>query len=244
MPLLGKYTCRNESKSGTTLEFEYELRVNTAGLFSVYIPNDTIVRRLENVGVTFQYNGTGSRRIKVLTDVTRGGVLRKLHDGVDKLTECETIEEDVIKYSFSANCHYVIGPEGEIRPTGAYQEGGFLWNKAKTDSSCWTPNYSVGFYAYVAKKVTYRSDGIERVEYKYHPSDVIGTEEARLLNSFVSVPTDDNHLELPYSPDIAMAFYNMMLSLCHVNQRIQAFFEEPEHVLAAIKDQKALPIGN
>lgn len=184
--------------------------------------------------------------------------LEHLKSGITKaiklLLETTVVEEIVIKYAMSSSCHYWQTPDGAIFPNGG--DGRIPRDEHGRTSGNWSRDadrhqmdlkpYRVGLFVQLQTKQTHtnRAGGVT-VKYA-RVSKTTGY--AALLQGFphMGEPKFKEISEMPYTEEAAEFFYNMLMGLCGLSQRMFAFFEDKERITQAIENRSsffALPRG-
>lgn len=182
----------------------------------------------------------------------KSNTLENLKSGITKAIKLHletTVEEElVIKYAMSSSCHYWQLPDGQIFPNGGCSEiprddhGRQLgyWSRDADQRTMEQKPYQVGLFAQVMKKETHtnRAGGVQ-VKYS-RPSSLTGY--GSMLQGFphMGEPQFKNISELPYSEEAAEFFYNMLMGLCTLSQRMYAFFQDESRIVEAIENRTAI----
>lgn len=163
---------------------------------------------------------------------------------------CEVKEELVIVYGVNNKVAYVKGDDGQLYANGyacreLYDNGAARW-QGTLNATALTSHYQVGLAARGFKKLTYSRSSGQSVKYERVDCDDTQPWLSR-LNSFVglalssSCPRDlDRMAQMPYSEDAARFFYNSMMSMCQLADRIDAFFGDRVVLQKAIEGQAHL----
>jgi hypothetical protein len=219
-----------EGMAGDKVVFISSLTVDSDGIFYLSLPEFLIeTARSLKIKNRFSYK---EHRI----------VSKTLKDGqdaigqiIDEYLACEKTSEMIIRYDYIASCHYAKDPNGEIHPNGTYCEGGYHWNKpigrtTRSEMEYTVHDYSVGFKATVVLKTTYNRNASKRIKYKDPDEELLG-EYGNKLNAFCRVVISNNSHELPYSERTAKLFYESMLALCHVADKLDVLLNRPDNLL-------------
>lgn len=219
-----------EGKAGDEVSFTSTVTVNSDGVFYLSFP-DFLVETARSLKITNKFSCKKHRIIS-----------KTLEDGQDKIGQiineylaCEEKSEIVIRYDYIASCHYAKDSGGKIYPNGTYCRDDYQWNKPigrteNMDVSLSTHDYSIGFKAKVVLKTTYTRSASKQIKYSMideHKLEKYG----RKLNSFVKVVLSKNSNDLPYNEHTAKLFYESMLALCHVADRLDALLNRPDNLL-------------
>lgn len=245
------YVCKQEfgkrNTAGAGIRFESKVYALASGEFVFYdIPPD-ILRMLGNTKAKLRQN----------RDRNKTGLhVEKMSDGIRAIGEAmealltETVTEAlVLRYNYTATCHYFVAKDGSLHVNGVDYEGsqGRWVNEiidGDEEGSSWhsRDSWLVGFLAAVQKKVTYTSGEKVEIEYVCPQEDELG-EWGNKLNAFVRTHMRGTPKELPYSEDIARMFYESMWKLCELARGLTKFLSEPKNVLKST-GQFLLPEGN
>lgn len=245
---------RAKSLTDETTEFKSEASVSNDGVFSVDIPDF-----LEELGrkLIRDYGSLFISRPRVYLRVS-GKVLKECEDFIKHLLQqyikCEKVEELVILYDYKNDLSYVKDSvTGELHPSG-YGVKGFnetahwVSGKNSTDSSThFAQFFSVGLNAMVVTKTTYKRDSNITVKYSGGRGGGFGDGYvwAGKLNAFcrLGYPFDSKGvikggmMELPYTEDAAKFFYGLMMSMCHLADRVESFIGNKEQLAIAMENQ-------
>lgn len=157
----------------------------------------------------------------------------------EEYVACEVKSETVILYRAVTEASYYKSPEGKIFPNGSFKEAGHdrggKWH-GPFNANHRTTAYRVGFVAVCREKTTYIRSSNTKAEYKYHPKGL--GEYGKLLESFCAITVTESEMkEIPYTEEAAKFFYETMMGLCHLADRIDSFFNDDEALANAIQGQ-------
>lgn len=162
------------------------------------------------------------------------------------------VRERIIVYGLRSRSQYTKGDDGQLFPEpgfpGADAAGARLWSgRAGRESSVGDMDgrlginayYYVGFVARVYDRIT-RVKGAHK-EFKLElpdPQEFSYENPAYRLNAFKDVDIEESELHrftvMPYSDEAATFFYDVMLSICKLSDRLDGFFGNHENVMKAI----------
>lgn len=161
--------------------------------------------------------------------------------------------ERVIRYNVESHISFFEGVDGSIFPNGSFNQAGYdsggRWNDSKKygGHSAQQPSrggYSLTIGAKVVDKKTIVRGEATKIEYaridniKHDEQDPLF-----LLNSWMSFTLPEFGVkEMPYTPEAALFFHQMMLGMADLSRRVQTFFHDEARLLEAIsKGQLLLP---
>lgn len=233
------YICKQEfgkqNKAGAGMRFETRVYALASGEFVFYdIPED-ILRMLGNTKEKLGKN-IKNNKIGLYVKQKRDGVIA-IGKAMDALLTETITDELVLRYNYTATCHYFITNDGTIHANGVdYNGGQGRWVEEIVNGdeghtswhSC--DNWLIGFQADVEKKVTYTSGEKVKVEYSNPEEDELG-EWGNKLNAFVRTNMRGEPKELPYTEDVAKIFHDSMWKLCNLARALTEFLSEPNNVL-------------
>lgn len=256
MPALGTewIKVRPENYSGgESFSFKTEISVNREGWFTFTIPEELEATARANakkhVGVS-----VGKMRVNnyIMTRTKKEGI-EFLRVAAQDYVNCEVTRETVILYTTRANIHYWKTAKGEIVPNGTYDpdyhknKGGWHGNHDLHWSSS-DHTYSVGLMAQAYVKVTAHRKSGDQIAWERAGENCHNEPDSYLdkLNSFIGgIPTEgrESFNEIPYTEEAAKFFYEAMLSICKLSDRIESFFGNPENVKKAIESRSSFMLG-
>lgn len=251
MPKLKSQGFSHRNKAGELFEFTAEVTVLNDGIFSVSYPGElesTVTARFRDKEIDTA--GVWSNDTKMKKRIS-GKDLRKieifLRAVIKDHLSCEVTESVIIAYSHKVDYTCVRNKiTGELYPNGNYaknySEGGSEWigdlngSIGPFNSS---HHYSIGVNAEVRKKIVYRRATYEDVKYErqgFDDDQLYG----EMLNSLVGASMPSEFSEMPYTEDAAKFFYNVMMNICQMADRIETFFGDEDNVIKAIESQQPL----
>ena len=232
MAKLSDIKWHKKGKTEDGLSFTSTVTVDSDGIFLLSIPECLVdIGRSLSIGSSFIHK---KHRISSKTlDEGKNNIARM----IDEYLSCDVSTRLVILYDYIASCHYAKDLDGVIHPNGYCCKDSYKWNNTVGSnaqmSHMTTPSdYSVGFKAAVMLKTTYKRGASEKTKYVLTRDDRIG-EYGEKLNSFCRVEISSRAKELPYSEGTAKLFYDSMLALCHIADKLDAVLSNPEKVLEA-----------
>lgn len=262
MPSLGSEWIKvrpEKHVGGHAFEFKTEISVDKGGVFCFIIPDELYKTATANMGKE------GFKDISVGKLIKNYCVWAKSKDsGVNFIRlaamdyiRVEVTREQVIVYKTHANLSYYKLKDGRIVPNGGwdtdYPRGG-EWGGRGEESYGFNsgPSFTVGLMAAVYTKVTAHRESGDQVTWERAGENCHSEPDNYLdkLNSFVRVGIKTNCLnemsQIPYTEDAAKFFYEAMLSMCKLADRIESFFGDETRVIRAIESRAGfmLPSGN
>lgn len=242
MAKLKSIPIRRENKTGEVLEFDCSVTVDSEGVFYISFPEE-VIANLKALPLSENKCYIKHSRGKDRLYGVKLGLLEKLVcQAVDDYMECEVESELIIVYRFISTCHYVLDKKGNIYANGYEVQaavGDYGWNDTVNETREYgrsNEHYVVGFRGEVIRKVTFIRKQIKKSDYEYiNDEDELGP-WGNKLNSFTKahVHYDEkrNH-ELPYTEQTAQFFYEGMIGLCNLANKLTAFMIKPDKILKA-----------
>lgn len=233
------YVCKQEfgkrNTAGAGIRFESKVYALASGEFVFYdIPPD-ILRMLGNTKAKLRQNRDRSKTGLHVDKMNDG--IKAIGEAMDALLTETVTEELVLRYNYSATCHYFVANDGSLHVNGVDHEGGegqwvaeIIDGDAEGGSWHSHDSWRIGFLAVVEKKVTYTSGDKVKIEYACPQEEELG-EWGNKLNAFVNTYMRGSPKELPYSENIARVFYESMWKLCKLAHDLTKFLSEPKNVL-------------
>lgn len=234
-----------ESDAGDEIKFTSTVTVDSTGIFFMSVPEYLvpIMNSLQEKAAE-SWLGYGEKVIRHTHGKFRviGRSYKECTDLIDKGLEefliCEITKEPVIAYTFISTCHYGKDSQGKIWANGYDDQDivmdGFRWadehGKKGGFYAINTP-YVIGFRAEVVIKVLAERKCSSKVTYEPPDKKVLGEWGAK-LNRFCHTKLDfEDSQELPYTEDTAKFFYQSMLNLCVLADRLAMVLATPEKIL-------------
>lgn len=240
------YLCREEfaggNDAGKRIRFECRVFATAAGEFVFY---DIPVEVMECLPADMKWRKPkqGSHGLSV---EWKAKGIKLIEGAISTYLKVETSEVLVIRYNYTATCHYFIGEHGKLYQNGTQYEddtgesyGNATWNTRVVDcadrsASMPRPDdYNLGFRAQVAVKQTHVSGDNERTEYSRASVD-----DKRLgkygvqLNTFMRVGIYGDPIEIPYTEDAAKVFFESMWALCCMAYNLSEYLKEPQNIIS------------
>jgi hypothetical protein len=231
-------------------KFKSRVAVDHRGEFSFTIPDELIATAKANAKLQavklcgVGWTGRGSYTVTGLTKNDCEQFLQKvMHDYL----ACTVTKETVIAYATEARVHYWKKADGEIVPNGVfdheYDQQGGTWggplDRGGMKSFKSFKSFGVGLGARCFTKITEHRLSGDQVSYAptYGDGDHFSKDTyLQKLGQFVHLDIDPAHAkQIPYTEDAAKFFYDAMISLCKLSDRIEGFFESPDCVQKAIE---------
>lgn len=251
--------------------YSYPTEVLSTGIFQTLIPDEQVdvirglMKRQNLQGVEYKTNRAG----KPVLQATELASIQRVVEAYGR-TRIETVNQTelVIFYRLASNTAYYVKGD-EVFPSGVGVEGGH-WVNPGGGSHQNRLDYTVGVTARIVAKTTARFAGGFHITHGTPdlPEESFGAR----LNAFTNVkcpdkdfwslkvegerrePLHDNNPSgfriynhtgwqfMPYTEENAKFFFEMMLNVCRLSERIARFFgDDPQHLLDNISSVKALP---
>lgn len=256
MPSLGEKSFRvyPEQRTNDPFVFKSHVSVDRDGIFSFTIPEELeetadANRKLQEPKLC----SVGRNRANhlVIIGKTKQDCECFITKVIQDYLACNVTKETIIAYRTEARLSYWKTATGEIVPNGIfdpdYNENGGEWNGSLNGSTQHHHTYSVGLAARCYVKVTAHRNSGDQVSYERTYGD--GTHFSRdtylqKLGQFVGLDFDLAQCkQIPYTEEAAKFFYDAMMSLCKLSDRIEGFFESPETVQKAIESRAGFMLG-
>ena len=243
MAKLAPYELFLQSDIEEKFKFIFDVRVTSDGIFHFEIPDelkDTVENAISNQKVDYD--------LLVIIGILKNGkyaISHKEYNACKKIVDIagqeyvksESKEEIVICYGIDSKVTYFKSNDGEIFSNGQLAEGRWL-GKVNDCGVNQVSFYSVGLVAICFLKTTYNRSSGSKVKYSKYDGDIIG-EYGNRLNNFVGIKLNDcslrNLSELPYTEEAAKFFYEMMIGICRLADRMGEFFGDKEKIIQAIE---------
>jgi hypothetical protein len=273
MPVIAPhyFNVRLSDVSDDNYHYKAVVSVTSRGVFAVRIPDELIPACEElaksEVGVTVEKGKAGTA--VHASDKTRAiGLIEK---AIVVYAKAETTTEIVIVYKHEAEGRYVVGPKGEIATDGYDADANFGRAKAGLsadrlkDGWGWSAhdhnhfgNRSVmkfGIGAQVYKKTTIKRKTGTSIMYDLYwgeKGDHFDRDTyCQRLNSFgISFGLGgrgsneySKHKEIPYTEEGARFFYEALVGLCSLNERVKNFFSDSKSLQKAIETRSQRLLG-
>lgn len=238
-----------QSLTGEQMSFKAEATVSQDGTFRLTVPGELLgaARALADM--------EPHKRAISVTDAPTGVYVSGkdldrckafIELAVTDHMDCDEIREKVILYGTNIRVAYIKDEEGNFHPNGCYAPaipgatGEGRWRGTLNGSVNMDRYYTIGLVARVHTKVTYRRSSGTKVVYERANSAERGTYHDR-LNGFVGLKYETAGLaEMPYSEEAAKFFYDTMIGLCMLADRMTEFFGDATAVQKAIQQQDSI----
>lgn len=252
MPKLPNKEIAAEHVDGSKYHAVVECAVNESGEFSISVPEDImdIAKKRTRIGGAHCGQSRSNAAYRVYAK-SLGEALNFLRTCAEEHLQAKTVTERVIVYNLDLRVSAWLGSDNRLHPNGSLDhrnEGGRWWKpKTQEDSlhaNSGTKAFTVGIGAKVFDKITtVRTSGnkVRYVEVRGEGHADTGIDEAiRVLNGFNCVhitPSEwaDRNKEMPYTPQAAQFFSNVMLGLAQLGMNIDNFFADKERLMLAIE---------
>lgn len=256
MPKLTNHTFIVKTKDDHRYHFESEIHVSTDGEFSCTVP-EYLVGTLDAVGK--QHNTLNACRYTQKLKVNHRAyapskveLVRFVDEAFHEYYRAEEFSELIIGYDWFAEVSYFIRPDGTIcengtAPGAEYNSGGrWASNVARngwaiTGSGGGVKHFSVGVFAAIFKRTTFRRMSGDTVKYErvFSSSEIpLEMAWAHRLKGFTGLdqPKETHHLkQMPLTENASRFFFESMLAMCEIGRRFANFFGDEATVLAAIE---------
>lgn len=219
-----------KGKAGDNVRVDSTVTVDMDGVFYLSIP-EFLVKTARSLSIACVFSHKKYRVISKTLEDGKDMISRM----IDEYLTCEEESEMVIRYDYTASCNYAKDPDGKIHPNGTYCKGGYKWNEPVGRTTSFsteysTHDYSVGFKARVVLKTTYIRASSKQIKYSSIDEHLLG-EYGQMLNAFSKVSISNSCHELPYSEKTAKLFYESMIALCNISDRLDALLSSPDNLL-------------
>lgn len=245
MAKLKSRSFKGSAKTGDRFEYLAEVSVDMEGIFSVTL-EDELEHSAQSMLKLDQWRNKGMHLTRPRTNLrVSGPVLDELEHFINKVIEeflhCEERRELVILYGSSIKVAYSKNDAGEFGPNNCVVQGG-QW-RGTLNATAHAPHFSIGFAAVVREKITTSRAASTKVAYlkPERPNTFQPELYIDKLNSFVGLRINESGMqEMPYTEEAAKFFYDTMIGMCVMADRIDAFFGSKERLLLAIDRQTPL----
>lgn len=163
---------------------------------------------------------------------------------------CDVKTERVILYATNITVYCFKGEDGNLYANG-YDAGrsqkcdpqkAGQWAKIgqNINNNNSTEFYNIGIVARVMNKVTYVRSSGSKIEYtRCAVEDYKAEPYLCKLNSFchISIPYESRMEQMPYTEDAAQFFYDTMIGMCRLAERIDSFFKDKEALVVHIENK-------
>jgi hypothetical protein len=232
---------------GEPYSYKADVTVDKEGIFSVSIPEE-LVDTAEQMVKKQEVRHFSLHKLKVrhvITGREKGKCLAFIRDIIQDFQHCEVTSEIVIAYRTSSGLTYWKKGSGEIVPNGSYDHKGYEDGsgsfQGSNNATKTTNTFSVGIAARVYEKLTAHTPSGDKVTYKvtygagtHHDRDT-WLQKLNSFNGINTVHSNSDTKEMPYTEEAARFFYESMIGLCKLSDRIEMFFSSPGNVQQAIE---------
>lgn len=233
-----------KSPAGDTLSFKSDVTIDQDGTFNLVIP-DEIVASAGDVrkGRENEFTLTRPQKFTRVSAPALGQAEKIVNEILRYHFRCDVRTERVILYGTDTRVAYVQDDHGVIHPNGYFTEGAFgagraRW-KGKLNATAREMHYRIGIAAFVRDKLTYVRGNSERTVFA-RVEDKEG-EGVRLLNSFVGLSSAEGGLkEIPYTEEAARFFFDTIISMFALADRMESFFGDDKALQQAIAGQASM----
>jgi hypothetical protein len=233
----------SNSKAGDRLRFNSRVYVDSAGVFEIGLPE--FLHPIANTMIK-SYSVSYHHRRKTNEVTIAGKTLKEcqsfIDDVIQEYLKCDVKEEKVIIYSSDVHACYYRMPDGSVSQKDPEDQG--TW-QGSSSRSYFTQHYYVGIAVGVyLKKIYVRGD---KTECKYEAFRDRENEDCleNNLNDFNAMglqnPGENKDIsEMPYSDKAAQFFYDMVMGMCKLADKMRIFFGDEKLLLEAIQKKTLL----
>jgi hypothetical protein len=242
MPKLKTEVFNYKNKAGDIIEVISEASVTANGTFRLTIP-DYLVKTAENLKIhPMRVNNKRSNKIFIQADTLKE-VKNNMSHILKEHLSYTTEKSLVIRYEYTTSCHYYKDTEGNIHPNGVnIKEGNWHGPDPQINSS--SRSFLVGFKARIYAKFDYFGKN-HWTEYKGHSTDLEDIEilgrYGKLLSRFPRIYLEGEASgEIPYTEEHAKIFYEAMINLCKIADKLEDLFGDKDSFLEKLSKIKLL----
>lgn len=235
---MGKYkteTFTKESEAGEKLHLKIDFFINANAEF-YFKAQEALYANCKLLAKDKKY-GCHEGKNNNFYSSEYGKLKRLIGDSIDLILKTQKKEELIIVYSFKFNGSYYktadgdIFPNGYIAPQGRKGKHKASWNSDNSFGSSFdeSEGYEIQVYAKVVNKITYSNGTLEKVVFESPDSfDHIGSEDSswgEKLNYFNKMPIgrpSQNRSYIPYTEKSAKFFYDLIISICKMNEKLSS----------------------
>jgi len=170
-----------------------------------------------------------------------------------------TEEKLVIRYIIQTTCAYCLDIDGKVVPNGSpewVKSNEYMWINGTIDQhASQTHPFGINVYAKPQRKEVYKyKSGMVKTEYhnvdtyndlkKQKDIKSVKTKDRpylKFLDDFVAMrkPNGEELKEIDYTEDSAKFFVDMLVSICHINEKIKDMLE-PDKIQHIIDSKQRL----
>jgi hypothetical protein len=270
MPKINPIKISTKGVGSLYFSHSYPTDVLSTGIFQTYIPDDQVevITGLANRDDLKGVDCTTNRADKPVLQASELAPIQRLLEAYGR-SQVETTDHTdlILFYRLTSNTSYVIGADGEVHPDGVGVEG-YQWVNPGHGTHQSRLDYTVGVTGRIVARKTSRFSGGFHIK---HGNPVLpeGSFGSR-LNAFthVNYPDEDfwsttvegerrHHPRndhpgsykvntgwqfMPYSEENAKFFYETMMNVCRLSERISQYLgADPKALSDNIASAKALP---
>ena len=243
MPNLPDLKFHYQGKTGEELAFTSSASVKSDGEFSVSIPEVLLPLARHLIGkfpqvklASHAHNAPLRFYAANLTEIKR-----VIAACAEEYLKCEVKKERVIVYSHVCHVSFWRRKDGSLCPSGVglnHNSDGGWSGVGDLHATSGADHYSVGIFAGVYDRVVTTRGTMSKTTYvdpddwDHFAADTWGQK----LNSFcgLHMEVNDSLKRIPYTEEAAMFFYQTMMALCGMADRLDAFLKDDKLVQQAI----------
>jgi hypothetical protein len=270
MPVIAPhyFNIRLSDVSDDTYSYKATVSVTSKGEFAIHIPEDLIPACKElaesepRVSVEERKKGTAvySHDKTLAVDL--------ISRAIRIFAKADITTEIVICYEHDSEGKYVVGPHGEIATDGYDADenygrshssnerlkDGWRWSEKEHHAFGNRSVFKFGIGAQVYKKTTMKRTTGTTIKYEIYWGESASHFDRKTycqrLNSFdvsFGLSSGNNqystHNEIPYTEDAAKFFFDAMVALCSISERVKNFFGDTKTLQKAIESRASLMLG-
>lgn len=266
MPVIAPhyFNVRLSSVTGDSYKYKAEVSVNSKGIFSISVPTELSDACEESAEGSHSVSVQDTKKGTVVCSNDKTLAVELIEQAILLFAKAETTTEIVIVYTSDFRGKYCVGPNGEIAADGYDVDDNFSRIK---DAWTWSGDTSATTYfgdrdviafgigAQVYKKTTIKRTTGTTLKYEKYWGDDSADHFSRStycarLNSFdISFGlangnhTRSDHKEIPYTEAAAQFFFEAMVGLCSLNERVNQLFGDSETLQKTIESRSAKLLG-
>jgi hypothetical protein len=242
MPNLPDLRFGFKGKNDEKLAFSVSASVKNDGEFSVAIPEILLplCKHLQPKFPQVQIYGHNRTADERMYSANLNEIKKLIAAAAEEYLKCDVTTERVIVYAHACHVAFWQTLDGNLCPSGVGQPNG-SWSKVgDLSTNSRTLFYSVGIFARVYDRTVTTRGTMSKVTFE-EPEEWKGNHQlpanwGKALNSFVHFdykPTDDSK-RIPYTEEAAQFFYQTLMALCGMADRLDAFLKDDKKVQQAI----------
>jgi hypothetical protein len=230
-----------KGKTGETIAFTSSVIVTAEGRFYMSIPQE-----LSKAANTLEFpKETHRGKLRIYGD-SLNQCKRMVKETIAEHLSCTTERSLVILYEFISTCNFVKNSEGEIFTNGNYCPNDYTWMNHEERYGKGNDDFLLGFRAQVFRRLKHSRPASEQIEYEdvsSDPEDEQLGEWGKKLNEFCVGKLQDHGQEMPYTEEMAKRFYEMMMRLCALSDKLSEIFSDPETLQLSMSNVLMLQKG-